>query len=182
MRALILNCNPQAFAGGRRDPGAAEAALRHQPPHGAVEPSDDPPPAPRLLKRPVVVCTARLQTGNAVRTSFRLTGDGSYEPERRRSDEATFEPVESPTLPPLRRLGRVRRLLETRDWRALEDAYEQLPETERHSLDLRYGLRPGDPVRCTQLDAATALGLDRVDVQRLEARAIGKLAALSRDR
>src|SRR5688500_14690943 len=67
--------------------------------------------------------------------------------------------------------------LRARNWPALEDAYEQLPDDAQAVLDLRYGLRPEDPARRSAAETGAALDLDPLAVRRIEVEA---LAALDR--
>ena len=80
-------------------------------------------------------------------------------------------PLPSPVRPPTL----AERLLEARDWPALEDAFEMLDQREQLALDLRYGLRPSDPTRRSHEEISEALGVGRSRVGQILERAVEKL-------
>src|SRR4051794_2814072 len=69
------------------------------------------------------------------------------------------------------------RLLEARDWVALEDAYEALSAREQKALDLRFGLNPNDSVRRPMEEISSELQISPSRVEQALARAVEKLDA-----
>jgi hypothetical protein len=67
------------------------------------------------------------------------------------------------------------RLLDVRDWRALEHAYEALDRRSQTVLDLGHGLHPSRPARLTWQEIAERIGVSRTRVQELHAAAVAKL-------